>query len=349
MDGSDPATDWQRLLSVDETPASAQSRERLALQHQQLAVARRRARAARSRRTTRRTWTAAARSPRGMHAIRVLEDKKDFTLDSLIAAAYDSYLTAFAELIPPLAQGVRRDCRRESAEGEARRSDRAAARLGLPLVGTSVPTSLAVFWGEELGAASRADARRAGMPSTITWRQRDDADAAAAGARTPRPTSSRADFGTWKTPWGDINRFQRLTGDIVQPFNDAGRASRSASRRRAGDRSRRSARAPITGPRRCTARAATASSRSSSSATACARRRSPPAARAATRRRRTSTIRRSGTRAGTSRGVLLPVAAQGPHRTDLPPGRDGEPVASAFRRTTAGRLKPAATGLCCPR
>ena len=31
-----------------------------------------------------------------------------------------------------------------------------------------------------------------------------------------------ADFGTWKKPWGEINRFQRLTGDIVQPFNDAG-------------------------------------------------------------------------------------------------------------------------------
>src|SRR6185503_14215989 len=31
-----------------------------------------------------------------------------------------------------------------------------------------------------------------------------------------------ADFGTWKTPWGDINRFQRLTDDIVHPFNDAG-------------------------------------------------------------------------------------------------------------------------------
>jgi acyl-homoserine lactone acylase PvdQ len=30
-----------------------------------------------------------------------------------------------------------------------------------------------------------------------------------------------ADFGTWRTPWGNINRFQRLTGDIVQPFNDA--------------------------------------------------------------------------------------------------------------------------------
>jgi acyl-homoserine-lactone acylase len=31
-----------------------------------------------------------------------------------------------------------------------------------------------------------------------------------------------ADFGNWQTPWGDINRFQRITGDIVQPFDDAG-------------------------------------------------------------------------------------------------------------------------------
>jgi acyl-homoserine-lactone acylase len=31
-----------------------------------------------------------------------------------------------------------------------------------------------------------------------------------------------ADFGKWNTPWGDINRFQRLTDDIVHPFNDAG-------------------------------------------------------------------------------------------------------------------------------
>src|SRR5438034_574664 len=30
-----------------------------------------------------------------------------------------------------------------------------------------------------------------------------------------------ADFGTWNTPWGDINRFQRVNGAIVQPFSDA--------------------------------------------------------------------------------------------------------------------------------
>ena len=31
-----------------------------------------------------------------------------------------------------------------------------------------------------------------------------------------------ADFGSWKTPWGDINRFQRINDDLQQPFNDAG-------------------------------------------------------------------------------------------------------------------------------
>ena len=30
------------------------------------------------------------------------------------------------------------------------------------------------------------------------------------------------DFGTWRVAWGEINRFQRLTGDIVHPFSDAG-------------------------------------------------------------------------------------------------------------------------------
>jgi acyl-homoserine-lactone acylase len=31
-----------------------------------------------------------------------------------------------------------------------------------------------------------------------------------------------ADFGKWEIPWGEINRFQRLTDDIVHPFSDKG-------------------------------------------------------------------------------------------------------------------------------
>ena len=50
-------------------------------------------------------------NPRGVHAIKVLDGKKGFTLDSLIAAAYDSYLPEFEIQIPLLAQGLRRGAR----------------------------------------------------------------------------------------------------------------------------------------------------------------------------------------------------------------------------------------------
>jgi acyl-homoserine-lactone acylase len=30
----------------------------------------------------------------------------------------------------------------------------------------------------------------------------------------------RADFGSWKTPWGEINRFQRLSGAVDQHYDD---------------------------------------------------------------------------------------------------------------------------------
>jgi acyl-homoserine-lactone acylase len=53
------------------------------------------------------------------------------------------------------------------------------------------------------------------MATRATAEQRLGALAAAVGRLT-------RDFGTWKTPWGEINRFQRLTGDIVQPFSDSG-------------------------------------------------------------------------------------------------------------------------------
>lgn len=39
---------------------------------------------------------------------------------------------------------------------------------------------------------------------------------------TAAVTRLERDFGSWQTPWGEINRFQRLTGDIEHPFRDDG-------------------------------------------------------------------------------------------------------------------------------
>jgi acyl-homoserine-lactone acylase len=84
-----------------------------------------------------------------------------------------------------------------------------------------VETSLAVNWGEALWAKVAPEAKRAGiatydyMATRATPAEKLDALAEA----TDRLTQ---DFGSWKVPWGQINRFQRITDDIVPHFDDAG-------------------------------------------------------------------------------------------------------------------------------
>jgi acyl-homoserine-lactone acylase len=142
---------------------------------------------------------------RGLHALMVLDGVTDFTLESLRAAAYDSYLTAFDELLPPLFaayDAAPADDTLKLAVAEQvellRSWDR---RFGVD----SVPTSVAIFWGTEYMRRSRtADGDDVILASLAAAKQKLEED-----------------FGRWDTPWGDINRFQRLTGDIVQPFDDS--------------------------------------------------------------------------------------------------------------------------------
>jgi acyl-homoserine-lactone acylase len=144
-------------------------------------------------------------SARGVHAIRVLQNKQDFTLDSLIAAAFDPQLPAFDTMLPPLFKAY--DGLPDASPLKAKVAGQIAVlrawdhRWGVD----SVATTLANSWGERTGA--RVD--RA-TPDELVQALAEVSDALA------------RDFGTWKTPWGEVNRFQRLTGDIVQPFSDAG-------------------------------------------------------------------------------------------------------------------------------
>jgi acyl-homoserine-lactone acylase len=151
----------------------------------------------------------------------VLQNTKDFTLSTLIGAAYDSYLTWFEKPMPALIKAW------DDTPASDPLKARLAEQIGLLRIWdlrwsvTSVPTSLAVFWGEDIERRVGADARKAGIAAY------DYVGSNAQGAQLLQSLSAAsdrlaADFGTWKTPWGDINRFQRLNDDIVPTFNDAG-------------------------------------------------------------------------------------------------------------------------------
>ena len=218
VDGSNPKTEWEPLLSVDQTPHLLNPKTGWLYNSNNY------------------PWSAAGtsspkktdypsyvdvgvESARGLHAIRVLNGKKDFTVESLRAAAYDSYLPAFAIMVPPLLGAY--DALPPSNQLKAKVANQIAMlrTWDYRWSANSIPTSLAVFWGGELARTVNPRATAGMSPENY-----------ATNAATPRQqlqaladASDRlaSDFGTWKTPWGDINRFQRLTGDIVQPFNDA--------------------------------------------------------------------------------------------------------------------------------
>jgi acyl-homoserine-lactone acylase len=220
VDGSDPATDWHGLLSVDESPLLLNPASGWLYNSNNW------------------PWSAAgpsspkkadypvyvdsgSESARGLHAIRVLENKKDFTVDSLIAAAYDSYLTWFEKPIPALIKAWDRSPATDALKTKLSGQIGLLRAWDLRWSGGSVPTSLAVFWGEDIQRKVSGDSRRAGMsaPDYIAGKVPAEQLLQSLSAASDKLT---ADFGTWRTPWGDINRYQRLTDDIVHPFSDAG-------------------------------------------------------------------------------------------------------------------------------
>ncbi|MEO5762714.1 MAG: penicillin acylase family protein [Vicinamibacteria bacterium] len=160
-------------------------------------------------------------NPRGIHAIRVLSARKDFTVDTLVDAAYDSYLPAFADLIPTLIKAW------DDAEApnplKAKLADQVKALRDWDYrwAASSVPTSLAVFWGEEIWRGTRVNPDDENLTAYDVIRDKTSGQQKLEALATASDKLA-ADFGKWNTQWGDINRFQRLTGDIVQPFNDAG-------------------------------------------------------------------------------------------------------------------------------
>ena len=158
---------------------------------------------------------------RGVHAIRVLDGKKDFTVQSLRDAAYDTYLTAFDDYLPALFKAWDETAESHPLKGRLGEQVAALRAWDRRWSETSTPTSLAVLWGTELQRRVSPAAARANISTyeyvktRATPTEHLQALAAASGRLA-------ADFGSWKTPWGEINRFQRLTGDIVQKFDDAG-------------------------------------------------------------------------------------------------------------------------------
>jgi acyl-homoserine-lactone acylase len=156
---------------------------------------------------------------RGLHAVRVLKDSSNFTLDKLIAAAYDTYLPAFERLVPAVVAAYDKV---KPANPDLKEPIEVLKNWDYRFAETSVATALAIYWAQDLQrmVADRVS-RRNGDLALIDFMAHQTSDKEKLQALYNAVSILQADFGNWKTAWGEINRFQRITGDIVQPFDDS--------------------------------------------------------------------------------------------------------------------------------
>ena len=224
VDGSDPATDWKGLMTVAEAPHLKDPASGYLFNVNDS------------------PWNGAGasslkqsdfpayveqglESARGHHASAMMAPggatRRGWTRDSLLAASFDSDLPWFERTLPALLAAY--DGLASSDSKKAGLAEQVALLRGWDRhwSADSTATSLAVFWGTELMRTVAAAARAARVPSE-DWVATRVPSRELLEALLAASARLAADFGDWQTPWGEINRFQRITADIVQPFNDAG-------------------------------------------------------------------------------------------------------------------------------
>ncbi|NHA06880.1 acylase [Mucilaginibacter sp. HC2] len=155
---------------------------------------------------------------RAITAIRLLKDANHITLDSLIATGYNHYLAAFDDLLPPLFTAY------NNAPDSVKQSLREPVELlqqwDKYSAANSVASTLAIEWGTAM--MKNLPPPQTDQQSTfITQRvkklaQMDGGHQLELLTAVLKNLQSR--FGTWKMPWGDINRYQRPADGIT--FDD---------------------------------------------------------------------------------------------------------------------------------
>jgi acyl-homoserine-lactone acylase len=219
VDGSDPATDWQGLLPLDKAPHLLNPSTGWIFNTNDWPYS---AAGPDSPKQADfpRYMDAVGENPRGLHATRVLTGRRDLTLASLIDIAFDPYLPAFARQLPILIGDYDAlpptDPLRRKLAGPIALLRTWDYRWGI----TSMPTSLAVFWGDILwDKASKLDTQE-GL-SVYDVMAEKAGPQVRLNALVEASDRLEHDFGSWGVPWGEVNRFQRIDGAIAQPFDDA--------------------------------------------------------------------------------------------------------------------------------
>lgn len=157
---------------------------------------------------------------RGVNATKILDANTAYTLDKTIASGYDTHLAAFDVLIPALVKAY-----------EAHSSVNASLAEPIALLKAwnrnsseqSIATTVAIEWAQKIWPTIQKPNGPDDKTDQVEKTHRFAATATAEALLTPLATTLNEltqKFGTWQKPWGEINRYQRITADIADKHDD---------------------------------------------------------------------------------------------------------------------------------
>ncbi|MCW3093012.1 MAG: acylase [Ferruginibacter sp.] len=161
---------------------------------------------------------------RGINAVKVLKNEKAFTLDKTIAAGYDRHLSAFELLLPALISAFeKKEHQGDSLFTALSEAIKILKSWDIRSGENSVATTLAIEWAQRLSPGIRKVYIDEGEEDQVTATEKFASHASSNELLTPLAeaiASLNQRYGKWQVPWGDINRYQRISGDLNQPFDD---------------------------------------------------------------------------------------------------------------------------------
>ncbi|MGA0601295.1 penicillin acylase family protein [Caulobacter sp. KR2-114] len=218
VDGADPATDWRGLHALSELPRVLNPSTGWIANTNNWPYSAAGAASPKAADFPKYMDTA-GENPRGIHAALLLDKAHGLTLDGLIKLDFDPYLPAFARLVPALVRAW--EATPDSDPMKAKLADQVALLKGWDdrWAADSVATSLAVGWGEALWNAT-APPKTDPEFGTAYDAMEHASPAQQLAALALACDRLTADYGTWRIPWGELNRFQRIDDAITPTFHD---------------------------------------------------------------------------------------------------------------------------------
>ncbi|SHL91461.1 penicillin acylase family protein [Flavobacterium xanthum] len=161
---------------------------------------------------------------RGLNAVRLLSKGTKYTLDKVIADGYDTKLTAFEVLIPSLISSFEKNISTEDAlYNELIEPISQLKNWDYYAKENSVATTLAIEWGYKLDKIIQKVYIDEGEMDQVE-NTRNFAKNALPEQLIPQlkmvVDELKIKFGSWQIPWGEMNRFQRSSGEINLIYND---------------------------------------------------------------------------------------------------------------------------------